>query len=569
MLTALAIRDVVLIDRLDLAFAPGLSVLTGETGAGKSILLDALGLALGARADSGLVRHGCEQASVTAAFEPPADHTVDAVLAAADLEPRDGSLILRRVVTADGRSRAYVNDQPTSVALLRRLGDALVEVQGQFDQRGLMDPATHREALDAFADLAPRAAAVREAWTVWRSAAARLADARAEVDRARANEEWTRHAVGELDRLAPVEGEEARLAETRSVLANAAAVLAAMNAAAAALAGDMAGDGGADSAVAQAQRALERVAEKAGGRLDTAVAALDRAAAEIQEAVAEIQSAAQDIEADTGRLSEIDDRLHALRELARKHAVDPADLPALHRTLADRLAALDAQGGGLAALADAERRVRQTFVEAAAGLSSARATAAGRLDAAIARELPPLKLDKARFETTVERLDEPRWGPEGLDAVAFRVATNPGTPAGPLSKIASGGELSRFLLAIKVVLAEASPVPTLVFDEVDSGVGGAVAAAVGDRLARLADRLQVLVVTHSPQVAAQGAHHWRVEKRASGDSAATTVASLDAAARREEIARMLSGAAVTAEARAAADSLLSQSSGTRTVGAAR
>jgi DNA repair protein RecN (Recombination protein N) len=348
------------------------------------------------------------------------------------------------------------------------------------------------------------------------------------------------------------------------VLANAEAVLSAMNAAADALAGE---EAGADGAVAQAQRALDRVADRAGERLAGALAALDRAAAEIQEAIAELQSAADDIEADSGRLTEIDDRLHALRDVARKHGVEPDDLPALHRATVDRLASLDAEGGGLAALAAAERRARADSVAAADALSKGRREAAGRLDAAIAAELPPLKLEKARFETAVEPLDETRWGPDGLDAVGFRVATNPGTPPGPLSRIASGGELSRFLLALKVVLAESSTVPTLVFDEVDSGVGGAVAAAVGDPLARLAGRLQVLVVTHSPQVAAQGAHHWHVEKRTDGDSVSTTVAALDPAARREEIARMLSGAAVTAEARAAAGSLLAQSNGARAAGA--
>lgn len=564
MLTALAIRDVVLIDRLDLAFASGLSVLTGETGAGKSILLDALGLALGARADSGLVRHGRDQASVTAEFDPPSGHAVDAILAEADLDPRDGPLILRRVVTADGRSRAYVNDQPTSVTLLRRLGDALVEIQGQFDQRGLMDPSTHRETLDAFAGLERKAAAVQAAWSAWRDARTRHAEARAALEKAKADEEWLRHTVEELDRLAPTEGEEQRLTETRIVLANAEAVLSAMNAAADALAGE---EAGADSAVAQAQRALDRISDRAGERLAGALAALDRAAAEIQEAIAELQSAAEDIEADSGRLTEIDDRLHALRDVARKHGVEPDDLPTLHRATVDRLASLDAEGGGLAALAETERRARADYVTAAEALSKGRREAAGRLDAAIAAELPPLKLEKARFETAVDRQDEARWGADGLDSVSFRVATNPGTPAGPLSKIASGGELSRFLLALKVVLAESSTVPTLVFDEVDSGVGGAVAAAVGDRLARLADRLQVLVVTHSPQVAAQGGHHWHVEKRTRDDTVSTTVAALDPAARREEIARMLSGAAVTAEARAAADSLLAQSNGARAFGA--
>jgi len=556
MLASLSIRDVVLIDRLDLTFEPGLSVLTGETGAGKSILLDALGLALGERADSGLVRHGAARASVTAAFDLPRADAVDTLLRDADLDPGDGTLILRRVVTADGRSRAYVNDQPTSVGMMRRLGDLLVEIQGQFDARGLMDPATHRDTLDAFAGLTREAAAVDRAWSAWRDTLRALETARADLEKARADEEYLRHSVAELDQLAPEAGEEARLAETRSVLMNAEAVVEALNTAAAAIAED----GGADNAVARAQRSLERVADRAGGRLDTALAALDRAAAELQEAGAEIAAAAADIEADGSTLSEIDDRLHALRDLARKHGVEPDRLPEVHRRFADHLAALDGKGGELGALTAAEDRARRTYAEAAEALSAARGEAAARLDAAILKELPPLKLDKARFETAITRQDETRWGPGGIDAVAFQVATNPGMPAGALSKIASGGELSRFLLALKVVLSEASPVPTLVFDEVDSGVGGAVAAAVGDRLARLAGRLQVLVVTHSPQVAAQGAHHWHVAKRVSDEVTATDVVRLGSDERREEIARMLSGAAVTREARAAADSLLTQSS---------
>lgn len=554
MLASLSIRDVVLIDRLDLVYEPGLSVLTGETGAGKSILLDALGLALGERADSGLVRHGAGQATVIAAFELSDPSTVDAILSEADLDPSEGALILRRVVTADGRSRAYVNDQPTSVGLMRRLGDVLVEIQGQFDQRGLMDPATHRETLDAFAGLAREAAAVAAAWTGWRTALAALETARADLEKARSDEDYLRHAVAELDQLAPEVGEEDRLAETRAMLMNAEAVIEALNTASAAIAED----GGADNAVARAQRALERVADRAAGRLDTALAALERAAAELQDAGAEI-AAASDIDADGSTLSEIDDRLHALRDLARKHGVESDRLPEVHRRFADHLAALDGKGGEIGALTAAEDRARKGYVAAAEALSKARTAAAARLDAAIAKELPPLKLDKARFETAVTRLDETRWGAAGLDAVAFQVATNPGMPAGPLSKIASGGELSRFLLALKVVLAEASPVPTLVFDEVDAGVGGAVAAAVGDRLARLATRLQVLVVTHSPQVAAQGAHHWHVAKRVQDEATATDVVRLDMGARREEIARMLSGAAITSEARAAADSLLNQS----------
>ncbi len=563
MLTALAIRDVVLIDRLDLEVEAGLSVLTGETGAGKSILLDALGLALGERADSGLVRHGRDQASVTATFEIGEAGAIDAVLDRAGLDPANGALVLRRMVSADGRSRAYVNDQPTSVGLLRQLGDALVEIQGQFDQRGLMDPSTHRRLLDAFAGLEPAVHAVDAAWRTWQEARETLESARRELEDARRDEDYLRHAIGELDQVAPQAGEQASLLETRTVLANAEAVIEGLNAARLALAGQDGGDGGADSAVALAQRALDRIADRAGGRLESAVAALDRAAAELQEAESEVTAAADAIEADSGRLTEIDDRLHVLRDLARKHDVDPDQLPEIHRRIADHLAALDGKGGDLGALIAAAEQARTGFEDAASRLSRARADGAVQLDTAVGRELQPLKLDKARFETALTRLPESQWGPSGIDSIVFNVATNPGMPAGPLSKIASGGELSRFLLALKVVLAEANPVPTLVFDEVDSGVGGAVAAAVGDRLARLGGQVQVLVVTHSPQVAARGLHHWHVAKRVDGATTATEVTTLDRPSRLEEIARMLSGSAVTAEARAAAESLLTQLAGVR------
>ena len=550
MLAALSIRDVVLIDRLDLSFAPGLCVLTGETGAGKSILLDALGLALGARADAALVRQGAERATVSAEFDLPAGHPVLDLLRAQDL-PADG-LMLRRVLSADGRSRAFVNDEPVSVGLLRQIGDALVEVQGQFDQRGLMDAANHRPLLDAFGRLGPQLDAAAAAWQAWRAAAADLDRMRAEVEQARRDEDFLRHAVEELDRLDPKAGEEEALAETRATLMNRERIAEALQAAQ----GELSAGRGADGALRAAQRALERVADKTGGLFDAAIAALDRAAIELGEALTEIDAATARLEGGGARLEEIEERLFALRAAARKHSVEVDALPALLEDFRERLAALDDQGDLMARLAKAEAAARAAYAAAAAALTGARVEAAAALDAAVAVELPPLRLDKATFRTRVEPAPESAWGPGGADRVAFEVSTNPGTPFGPLARIASGGELSRFMLALKVVLAASGSARTLVFDEVDAGIGGAVAAAVGERLARLARAVQVLVVTHSPQVAARGEQHWHVVKREDGGLVFTRVEELDRAERREEIARMLSGARVTDEARAAADSLM-------------
>ncbi len=556
MLLSLSIRDVLLIDRLDLELGPGLAALTGETGAGKSILLDALGLAVGARADSGLVRPGAAQATVSAEFALADDHPARALLAEQAV-PAEGNVVLRRQLGTDGRSRAFVNDQSVGVALLRRLGELLVEIEGQFEQQGLMDNANHRALLDAFGGFAGDAEALGRLWQDWRRLAGERAAAEAALLQARRDEEYLRHAVAELQQMAPQPGEEAELAEARRVLMNREKLIDALRAAA----GDLAGERGAAAGVSAAQRRLDRIADKAGDLTQPAFAALDRAAAEIAEAENSLQRLLSDPGLSPRRLEQIEERLFALRDLARKHSV-PVDRLAEHgERLAAQLAALDDQGGRLAGLIRDEAAARRLYAAAAEALSRARAAAAGRLDAAVNAELPPLKLDKARFATGLERLAESDWGGHGLDRVAFAVATKPGMPPGPLARIASGGELSRFLLALKVVLSVADPVPTLVFDEVDSGVGGATAAAVGERLARLGAGLQVLVVTHSPQVAARAGRHWRVEKAAAkgsgqGVATVTRVTLLDEAARREEIARMLSGATVTDEARAAADRLL-------------
>jgi DNA repair protein RecN (Recombination protein N) len=556
MLVGLSVRDVVLIDRLDLSLEPGLSVLTGETGAGKSILLDALGLALGARADSALVRHGAAQATVSAAFTLGRRHPARAVLDELGLD-EDEELVLRRQLAADGRSRAFINDQPVSVGGLRRVGESLVEIVGQGEQHGLLDPGTHRSLLDAYGDLGKAAAAVATAWAAWREAAAARDEAVTRLQQARREEDFLRHALLELDALKPQPGEEEKLAESRARLLNREKLLEAMQGAAA----EIGGRSGAEAQLAAAAKRLARIADKAGEGLPPLLAALDRAAVEAAEASQLLARLTDELDAEPGRLEAIEERLFALRDLARKHGVPVDALPGLRERTEATLAALDDQGGAVARLTQAEAAARQAYRTAAGTLSTGRRAAAERLDKAVAAELPPLKLDKARFRTTLEALPESGWGPDGADRVGFEVSTNPGTPFGPLGRIASGGELSRFLLAIKVALAAAAPVPTLVFDEVDAGIGGATAAAVGERLKRLAARLQVLVVTHSPQVAALAGRHWRVEKAAAGNGepVLTRIVPLDAPGRREEIARMLSGARVTGEARAAADRLLAGS----------
>jgi DNA repair protein RecN (Recombination protein N) len=550
MLLGLSIRDVVLIDRLDIGFHPGLSVLTGETGAGKSILLDSLGLALGARSESGLVRHGASQLSVSAEFSLPVDHPAIQILADQAIEAAQ-DLVLRRVVTADGRSRAFVNDQPISIGLLRRLGDSLVEIHGQFESHGLLDTGTHRTVLDAFGGL--DGAEVRRGWNDWQEAAQARRDAEAVLAKAQKEEDFLRHAVEELTVLDPKPGEEETLAERRAIMMHGEKLLEGMNAAQQLLShkGDV------EANIRAAQRALERVSDKAEGRLDPVIAALDRAALEASEAQNLLEKVSSTIDLDPSALEKVEERLFALRSLARKHGIAVDALPALRDRLSAELKAIDAGGDGLARLAAAEQSAKRTYHDHARALSRLRAKAAERLDAAVAYELPPLKLDKATFRTRIDVLDETSWGETGMDRIAFEVATNPGVAPGPLAKIASGGELSRFMLALKVVLARTTPVPTLVFDEVDSGIGGAVAAAVGERLARLAGDLQVLVVTHSPQVAAKGTHHWHVAKGSDGaDGTVTRIAVLSSDERREEIARMLSGAEITDQARAAADSLL-------------
>lgn len=546
MLRSLDIRDVLIIDRLDLAFQPGLNVLTGETGAGKSILLDALGFVLGWRGRAELVRAGAAQGEVTAVFDLPAGHAARAVLAEAGFEAED-ELILRRINTVDGRKTAWVNDRRVSGEVLRDLSDTLVELHGQHDDRGLLNPRGHRALLDTFAgvDLGP----LREAWRAQSTARAGLAAAEAALAAARGEEDYLRHAVAELDKLDPLPGEEAELDAKRRVMQAAEKIRGDVVRARGALS-----DQGAEGQLVDAQRWLEGVAARAEGALDGALASLARVMIELGEAQAGVEDALRGLDFNPVDLENLEERLFAIRALARKHSVLADDLGDFAAKLRARLAALDSGTAGMAAHVAAVVAAEAAYASAAGAVHDQRAEAAGLLDAAMAAELAPLKMERAVFTT---ELTVAEAGPEGRDTVTFSVATNPGAPAGALNKIASGGELSRFLLALKVCLTGDAPGLTLIFDEIDRGVGGATADAVGRRLQALATSAQVLVVTHSPQVAALGAHHWRVEKQVVGEMTLSSVTPLDAGARVEEIARMLAGDSVSDAARAAARALLS------------
>ena len=552
MLTTLSIREVVLIGRLDLSFHAGLCVLTGETGSGKSILLDALGLALGMRAEARLVRHGADQASVTAVFDLGPGHTVLETLAGYAIPGLEDGLVLRRVLGADGRSKAFINDQPVSVQLLKETGGGLVDVHGQFENQRLLNEGAHRGLLDSFGGLSAGLKKTGDAHKVWKDAAGARIRAEAEMEAARRDEEFLHHALDEITGLDPKPGEETDLARQRTLMMHGEQLVAAMNTAAE----ELGGDGGALRSLEAALRELERVAEKADGRLADTLDALVRAQSETTEVDALLQTAAAGMDLDPQSLEQAEERLFALRALARKHSTEVDNLSGVAENLAAKVRGLEDGGARLTELTKAESHARAAYGKAATVLSQSRGQAAGKLDKAVAKELKPLKLEKAKFTTVLNDLPEDAWGPEGRDKVVFQVATNPGAPAGPLGKISSGGELARFTLALKAVLAQADPVPTLVFDEVDSGVGGAVAAAVGERLAGLAGAAQVLVVTHSPQVAAKGKHHWLVSKSDADPGVLTIVDALSDEGRKEEIARMLAGAKITEEARAAADSLL-------------
>jgi DNA repair protein RecN (Recombination protein N) len=547
MLRTLEIRDILIIDRLSLAFQPGLNVLTGETGAGKSILLDALGMVLGWRGRADLVRQGAVQGEVEAVFSLRPDHPAHAVLAEAGIATDPGEdLVLRRVNAADGRKTAWINDRRASGEVLRALSDTLVELHGQHDDRGLLNARGHRAMLDAFGGL--DLSGVRSAWGALSRARRALAETEAALAAARVEEDFLRHAVAELDKLAPEPGEDGTLDARRRAMQGAERIRGDIARAAQALS-----DEGAERLIVDALRWLEGASDRAEGRLEAPIAAIGRALIELSEAQAGVEACLAGMDFDPSELERVEERLFAIRAMARKHGVSPDDLAGLADTLRARLAALDGGARDLAALTAAEAAAAADYRAQAAGLTDARREAAARLDAAMAAELAPLRMERAQFATVLTPADP---GPDGVDTASFTVATNPGAPPGPLDRIASGGELSRFLLALKVCLAGQTPGQTMIFDEIDRGVGGATAAAVGRRLAALAAGSQVLVVTHSPQVAALGAHHWRVEKRVAGGMTTSTVVPLDAQARVEEIARMLAGDTVTGAAREAARVLL-------------
>ncbi|MEJ2001257.1 MAG: DNA repair protein RecN, partial [Maritimibacter sp.] len=528
MLRSLSIRDMLIIDRLELEFQPGLNVLTGETGAGKSILLDSLGFVLGWRGRADLVRAGAEQGEVVAEFELEPSHAAMAVLDEAGI-PVDDTLILRRVNRADGRKTAWVNDRRASGEVLRALSDTLVELHGQQDDRGLLNPRVHRDLLDAFGGL--DLSGVRAAWAELRQTGKALAAAEERLEAARAEEEFLRHAGAELDKLAPEPGEDAELDAERRLMQAGQRIGEDVVKAAQAL-----GPGeGAEGRMGDALRWLEGVADRADGTLDAPVEALGRALAELGEAVQGVETALDALSFDPMQLERVEERLFAIRALARKHGVAPDDLGAFAEDIATKLAALDQGEGDLATLRAGRETAQAKYDAAAEALSLARAQAAEALDAAMGEELAPLKMERAVFTTEITEADA---GPDGRDAVTFTVATNPGAPAGALNKIASGGELSRFLLALKVCLTKDTTGLTMIFDEIDRGVGGATADAVGRRLKTLADEGgQVLVVTHSPQVAALGAHHWQVAKSVQDGATLTRVTPLNSADRVDELAR--------------------------------
>jgi DNA repair protein RecN (Recombination protein N) len=547
MLRQLAIRNVVLIDQLEIEFEPGLGVLTGETGAGKSILLDSLGLALGARADTALVRQGEDGASVIAEIDLPANHPAKVLLKDQGLDCDPGEpLILRRTVKNDGGSRAFIGSSSVPAGAIRDVAALLVEIHGQHDDRGLLNPRGHRALLDAFAgiDTGP----VEAAWAKVTGIEHELAGARSAAAEAERDRDYLAHAVAEIEALEPKPGEETSLAEERATIqagAKAAEALQGLD--------DLLG--GADGALAQLRQAARRIERGAADHplLADALAALDRALIEAHDAEDKIDRAANALAFDPQRLEAVEARLFDIRGLARKHRVEPDQLAELGETMRAQLGEIEAGGERIEAL-DAElKQARLDYSKLAQELGRRRHEAAAKLDTAVAGELAPLKLDSAKFRTALGQAEP---GPSGTDRVEFEVSTNPGAPFGPLTKIASGGELSRFILALKVALAEAGTAATMIFDEIDRGVGGAVASAIGERLARLAKDSQVLVVTHSPQVAARAAHHYRIEKAHDGQSTTTTVRRLSADERREEIARMLSGASITEEARAQASRLL-------------
>ncbi len=548
MLLSLNIKNVVLIDQLLIEFKSGLCVLTGETGAGKSVLLDSLGLALGVRAESSLVRDGADSAHVTAAFQISENHQAHALLQDADIIAEDDVLLLRRVVSKSGKSRAYINDQPVSVSLLKAVGDTLVEIHGQFETQGLLNPATHRAMLDEYAKI--DGSSLSALWDAWKDQQQALVEMERLSSRAREEEEYLRFSLEDLEQLDPKVGEEDELSALRERMKHKEAVLDGLNAAAAHLGQD-------HDPVQQAWGALDRIAERAGEALSPALEALSRASSEIAEAASIIANVSSDMQDGEYNLEEIDERLYAIRMQARKHQCGADDLPAMRDELAQRLMKITNADSDIITLRKACEAARESYVKGALAAREKREAVASKLNDLVQKELAPLKLEKAKFFTQVSVLDEVEWSAHGMDQVRFLVATNPGSAPGPIHKIASGGEMSRFMLALKVIIAQEGSTHSFIFDEVDTGIGGATADAVGERLSRLADSKQVLVVTHAPQVAARADYHWVVQKGGNDERVTTNIIPLHTREERaEEIARMLAGADITPEARAAAKKLI-------------
>lgn len=554
MIVSLAIRDIVLIDRLQMDFEDGLCVLSGETGAGKSILLSGIGLAIGARSERELIRHGCEQGSVTAELDVNHDHAVWSILDEQAIEYDGNQIILRRVITKDGRSKAFVNDQPVSVTLLRQIGESLIEIHGQHDERGLLNPGGHRALLDEFGDYNDLIKSVESEFHKLTTLKDSLETETEKLRIAKQDEEYITHNLEELDQLSLSIGEEQSLAAKRTQMMRGEALSDGLNE----LLETLISDKGVDVALRSTLRKVGRMSDQANGVLDGVAESLDRAATETSEAITALENVIRELEFNPYDLENTEERLFAIRAAARKHSCQPDDLVALKEEFEQKLANLKFSDEEVIRLTKEVEEAKLKFEQAVAKLSKARKETALEIDKLVNNELPALKMEKAEFKTFIEPLEKEQWNGAGGERADFRVSTNPGAPFGGLIKIASGGELSRFILALKVVLARKTSVSTLIFDEIDQGVGGAVANAVGERLAELAQKAQILVITHSPQVAARGTSHWLINKTSSTGNGlvATTVIPLGKETRREEIARMLAGAKVTNEARAAADNLL-------------
>lgn len=551
MLQSLNIRNVVLIDKLDIDFKPGFGVLTGETGAGKSILLDSLGLVLGKRAETSLIRKGEDKLSVTAVFDNPKNPELDALLSENDLDVGD-TIMIKRSLSASGVGKIFVDDQPVSAKLLKEIGKYLVEVHGQFDNQGLLNQANHLAVLDSFGGYGALLHDCSRAFKEYRQARTKRIDAENAVAKAKEDEDNLRHWIKELEQIAPKSGELAELQSRRQELMHAEKIIENLNYAYAALSQgkDVA------SALRAAQNGVDKANAYTDGKYNDIYASLDSALIEVTDAMEAIESASSEIALNSNEQENIDSRIFALKDLARKHGVEVDALGDTLENFKKQLSSIEMGEDGINLLRKEEQAARMAYASAADALHLARVEAARRLDAMVMAELPPLKMEKARFETLVETTAETSWSENGHDSVCFTVSTNPNSPQGPINKIASGGELSRFMLALKVNLAQSSSIPTMIFDEVDAGVGGAVAQAVGDRLARLGHEVQVLVVTHAPQVAALGGSHFKVSKSTQNDITTTTVYELSAQQRQEEIARMLAGETITDEARAAALKLM-------------